>query len=46
MELVLESRKKAREEKNWAESDRIRDLLSSFGITVKDTKDGATWSLD
>ena len=46
MELVLENRKKAREEKNWAESDRIRDLLSSFGITVKDTKDGATWSLD
>ena len=46
MGLVLENRKKAREEKNWAESDRIRDLLSSFGITVKDTKDGATWSLD
>ena len=46
MELVLESRKKAREEKNWAESDRIRDLLSSFGITVKDTKDSATWRLD
>ena len=46
MELVLESRKKAREEKNWAESDRIRDLLASFGITVKDTKDGATWTLE
>ena len=46
MELVLESRKKARAEKNWAESDRIRDLLASFGITVKDTKDGATWSLE
>ena len=46
MQLVLESRKKAREEKNWAESDRIRDLLASYGITVKDTKDGATWTLD
>ena len=46
MGLVLESRKKAREEKNWAESDRIRDLLASFGITIKDTKEGATWSLD
>ena len=46
MQLVLESRKKAREEKNWAESDRIRDLLASFGITVKDTKDGATWTLE
>ena len=46
MQLVLEARKKAREEKNWAESDRIRDTLASFGITVKDTKDGATWTLD
>ena len=46
MQLVLESRKKAREEKNWAESDRIRDLLASYGITVKDTKEGATWTLE
>ena len=46
MQLVLEQRKKAREEKNWAESDRIRDLLASYGITVKDTKEGATWTLE
>ena len=46
MGLVLKARKKAREEKNWAESDRIRDTLASFGITVKDTKDGATWTLE
>ena len=46
MQLVLEARRKAREEKNWAESDRIRDTLASFGITVKDTKEGATWNLD
>ena len=46
MQLVLDQRKKAREEKNWAESDRIRDTLASFGITVKDTKDGATWTLE
>ena len=46
MQLVLEARKKAREEKNWAESDRIRDTLASFGIAVKDTKDGASWTLE
>ena len=46
MELVLETRRKARAEKNWAESDRIRDLLAAHGITVKDTKDGATWNLE
>ena len=45
MDLVLESRKKAREEKNWAESDRIRDALAALGITVKDTKEGSTWTL-
>ena len=46
MQLVLEARKKAREEKNWAESDRIRDTLAAFGIAVKDTKEGATWTLE
>ncbi len=46
MELVLEERKKARAEKNWAESDRIRDLLKEYGISIKDTKDGASWTLD
>ena len=37
---LLEERKTARENKNWAESDRIRDLLAQKGYTVKDTKDG------
>ena len=46
MQLVLDASKKAREEKNWAESDRIRDTLAAFGIAVKDTKDGATWTLE
>ena len=46
MEIVLESRRKAREEKNWAESDRIRDRLAAAGISVKDTKEGATWSIN
>ena len=39
LELV-EQRKKARQEKNWAESDRLRDLISEKGYSVKDTKDG------
>ena len=46
MDIVLESRRKAREEKNWAESDRIRDRLAAAGISVKDTKEGATWSIN
>lgn len=37
---LIEKRKKAREDKNWTESDKIRDLLQEKGYNVKDTKDG------
>ena len=36
----MEQRKIARQEKNWAESDRLRDLIKEKGYEVKDTKDG------
>lgn len=39
---LLERRKKAREEKNWALSDEIRDSLKEKGYMVKDTKEGMT----
>ena len=35
-----EQRKIARQDKNWAESDRLRDLIAEKGYSVKDTKDG------
>ena len=41
----LEARAQARVEKNWAESDRIRDVLAAAGVEVADTAAGATWSL-
>ncbi len=37
---LLDQRKKAREEKNWALSDELRDMLKDKGYMVKDTKDG------
>ena len=37
---LVEQRKIARAEKNWAESDRLRDLIASKGYAVKDTKNG------
>lgn len=40
LELV-EQRKVARNEKNWTESDRLRDLIAQKGYSVKDTKHGA-----
>ncbi len=39
---LITARLEARRTKNWAESDRIRDELSSMGITIKDNKDGTT----
>ena len=37
---LVEQRKIAREEKNWEESDRIRDEISNLGYNIKDTKNG------
>jgi cysteinyl-tRNA synthetase len=37
---LLEARTVARAEKNWGESDRIRDRLAQLGWTVKDTPEG------
>jgi hypothetical protein len=38
--VLAEKRKAVREEKNWAESDKLRDELASLGWTVQDSKDG------
>ncbi len=45
VEILLETRRAARERKDWAESDRIRDELARIGITIKDRKDGTDWAL-
>jgi cysteinyl-tRNA synthetase len=46
MDMVLELRAKAKAEKDWATSDKIRDELAAAGFEVKDTKDGVTWKLN
>ena len=45
IETLLELRRQARDNKDFATSDRIRDRLSELGITIKDTKDGTDWTL-
>ena len=40
VEALLAQRAEARANKNWAESDRLRDLIISMGYTLKDTKQG------
>jgi cysteinyl-tRNA synthetase len=43
MTLVLDIRRQAREDRNWALADRIRDALNEAGIIVEDGPDGTTW---
>lgn len=43
MSLILEIRKTSREQKDYATSDKIRDVLKTIGIEIKDSKEGAEW---
>ena len=43
--MLIEMRKQARENKNFALSDQIRDQLVGLGIQLKDGKEGTTFSL-
>ncbi len=45
LSLLIELRKKAREEKDFATSDQIRDQLATAGILLKDSKEGTTWEI-
>ena len=39
---LVEDRLLARHNKDWKESDRIRDELAALGVAIKDNKDGTT----
>ncbi|MBI5714966.1 MAG: cysteine--tRNA ligase, partial [Chloroflexi bacterium] len=43
-QLLLDQRAKARNQKDFALADRLRDQLAARGILVKDTKEGQTWT--
>lgn len=46
IDTVLDIRMQAKQAKDWATSDRIRDSLTALGIKVKDRKDGSDWELE
>ena len=46
VDMVLDLRAKAKADKDWTTSDKIRDALAAAGFEVKDTKDGVTWKLN
>ncbi len=45
LDLLLELRKEAKANKDWATSDLIRNKLTEIGFEVKDTKEGMEWKL-
>jgi cysteinyl-tRNA synthetase len=45
VELLIQLRKEAKQNKDWATADKIRDELNALGIELKDTIDGVDWNL-
>ncbi len=45
MNLIIDIRRSARENKDWATSDKIRDELKAVGVEIKDTKEGVEWRI-
>ena len=45
VDLLLDLRLQAKQNKDWATSDKIRNELTAIGFTIKDTKDGFEWSI-
>ncbi|BBB29596.1 cysteine--tRNA ligase [Neptunomonas japonica] len=43
IEVLIQQRVTAKANKNYAESDRIRDELASQGVILKDSREGTTW---
>ena len=43
IEAKIQARIDARNSKNWAEADRIRDELKAAGIVLDDSPQGTTW---
>ena len=46
IEGLIAERANAKREKNFARADEIRAELSSMGVTIKDTREGTTYTLD
>ncbi|MDR0749332.1 MAG: cysteine--tRNA ligase [Tannerellaceae bacterium] len=46
VDLLLAIRRQAKEQKDWATSDKIRNELATIGFEIKDTKDGTEWKLN
>jgi len=43
VEAMLDLRQEAKDNRDWATADKIRDALTAAGIKIKDTRDGYSW---
>lgn len=43
VEALIEQRNQARKDRDFAEADRVRDLLAGKGIVLKDSREGTSW---
>jgi cysteinyl-tRNA synthetase len=43
VEALIAERNEARNQKQWARSDELRDQLKEMGVTIEDSKDGTKW---
>ena len=46
VDMLLEERMKAKANKDWVTSDKIRNELTALGFEIKDGKDGCEWKLN
>ena len=46
IDLFLDMRLQAKQNKDWATSDKIRNELTALGFEIKDTKDGFEWKFN
>ena len=45
LRLLIDLRRQARQNRNWAEADAIRDRLAEMGVTLEDSAEGTRWRL-
>ena len=46
LELLIELRKNAKENKDFATADSIRNKLTELGVTLKDSKEGTSFTIN